>query len=151
MEAGTAQARSNWVSEIADGGGEVLRRGVFIVSVVLLAWSVAGLIANPDFTTGGDATSVRVLGVDMNGWHALSGFLLFGPGIIASRRAETSLLFIPAAVVALVITGVWALLSDRPAGLFPFDHPSGDAILHFGSAAAYLMVLGLAIARARRT
>jgi Domain of unknown function (DUF4383) len=120
-----------------------VQRGVFVVSLVLLAWSVAGLLANPDFTTGAGATSVRVLGVDMNGWHALSGFLLFGPGLIACRSRDLSILFAKAAILALVVTGAWALLSDRPAGLFPFDHAHADAILHFGSATAYAIVLGL--------
>ncbi len=147
-----AAAGTGGLSErvLANGGAEVLRRGVLIVSAALLGWSIAGLIANPDFTTGDAATSVRVLGVDFNGWHALSGFLLFGPGIVAARRAEIALLFIPAAVAGLVATGVWALLSSRPAGIFPFDHPSGDAILHFGAATAYLVVLALAYRRAQR-
>jgi hypothetical protein len=129
----------------AEGAGawSFVQRGVFVVSVVLLAWSVAGLIANPDFTTGAGATSVRVLGVDMNGWHALSGFLLFGPGLIACRNRDLSILFAKVAILALVVTGVWALLSDRPAGLFPFDHAHADAILHFGSATAYAIVLGI--------
>ena len=152
MEAtSAARASDGFAQRIVAGGGEILRRGVFWVSAVLFAWSLAGLIANPDFTTGAAATSVRVLGVDMNGWHALSGFLLFGPGMIASLRAETSLLFIPAAVGGLVATAIWALFDDRPAGLFPFDHPSGDVILHLGSAAAYLAVLALAWQRARRS
>ena len=30
------------------------------------------------------ATSVRVLGVDMNGWHAVSGFLVAIPGFFAA-------------------------------------------------------------------
>ena len=36
-------------------------------SIVVLVWSVPGLIVNPDFSIGDSATSVRVLGVDMNG------------------------------------------------------------------------------------
>jgi Domain of unknown function (DUF4383) len=141
------EGRSSWRAEV---DGDFLRRGVLLVSILLLAWSVVGLIANPDFTTGSGATSVRVLGVDFNGWHALSGFLLFAPGILAARRTETSLLFIPAAILGLVATAIWALFSDRPAGLFPFDHPGGDVILHLGSAAAYLAVLSVAVARAQR-
>jgi hypothetical protein len=53
-------------------------------SIAVLAWSVPGLIVNPDFHIGTDATSVRVLGVDMNGWHAVSGFLV---AIRSSRRS----------------------------------------------------------------
>jgi hypothetical protein len=127
----------------ATDGPAFVQRGVLVVSLVLLAWSVAGMIANPDFTTGAGATSVRVLGVDMNGWHALSGFLLFGPGLVAARSRDLAVLFSYAAIGALVVTGVWALLDSRPAGLFPFDHAHADAILHFGSATAYAVVLGI--------
>jgi len=152
VEAGAAGAtRFEAISErvLRNGGDAVLRRGVFVISLALLAWSVAGLIANPSFSTGDDASSVLVLGVDFNGWHALSGFLLFGPGVLAARRGGTALLFLPAAVLGIALTGVWALLDSRPAGIFPFDHAHADAILHFGSASAYLVVLGLAIRRAR--
>jgi hypothetical protein len=37
-------------------------------SLAILIWSVPGLIVNRDFALGDEATSVRVLGVDMNGW-----------------------------------------------------------------------------------
>ena len=53
-------------------------------SIAVLVWSVPGLIANPDFHIGDSATSVRVLGVDMNGWHAVSGFLVAIPGFIGT-------------------------------------------------------------------
>src|SRR5882672_10661596 len=61
---------------------------VLVVSLARLAWSVAGLIANPDFATGDAATAKQVLGVDFNGWHALSGILLALPGLLGARRAD---------------------------------------------------------------
>jgi uncharacterized protein DUF4383 len=123
-----------------DGERSFVQAGVLVVSAVLMAWSIWGFIANPSFATGADATSTRVLGVDFNAWHAISGFLLFGPGLYLARRRDWALLFSLAAVASLYATGVWALLSDRPAGLFPFDHAHADAILHFGSGTAYLLV-----------
>ena len=55
-------------------------------SLAVLVWSVPGLIVNPDFSTGDAATSEVVLGVDMNGWHALSGFLVALPGLFEALR-----------------------------------------------------------------
>ena len=55
-------------------------------SIIVLVYSVLGLIVNPDFATGQATTAERVLGVDMNGWHASSGFLIAVPGFFAARR-----------------------------------------------------------------
>ena len=62
-------------------------------SIVILVWSVPGIIVNPDFATGDAATAERVLGVDMNGWHAVSGFLVAIPGFLAALRRDWSALF----------------------------------------------------------
>jgi hypothetical protein len=108
-------------------------------SVAVLVWSVPGLIANPDFHIGNEATSVRVLGVDMNGWHALSGFLVAIPGFYAGLRRSWSGLFDLAAAGALLSTAVWASLSTRVAGgLFYFPHGGSDALLHVGTSAIFL-------------
>src|SRR3712207_6045949 len=61
-------------------------------SIVVLVWSVPGLIVNPDFATGDAATSERVLGVDMNGWHALSGFLIAIPALVLARTRHAALI-----------------------------------------------------------
>lgn len=116
--------------------------GVLAISVVNSAWALAGLIANPSFATGDAATSVTVLGIDFNGWHALSGLAVFLPGIYVATRGEAlarvyALLMIP----AVAGPGIWALLDRRPLGLWPFDHPGSDALLHFASATAYAAVL----------
>lgn len=108
-------------------------------SLVVGAWSVAGLIANPDFAFGDEATSVLVLGVDMNGWHAVSGFAVMIPGLMAATRQRLSAVFNVAAAGALIVTGVWALLSERVAGgLFYFPNGGGDALLHFATAAIFV-------------
>jgi hypothetical protein len=110
---------------------------VFLTSLVFLLWSIAGLVANPDFATGADATSSRVLGVDFNGWHALLGIALFGPGLFFARRKDWALLFALAAIASLVASGIWALVDTRPADVLYFQHNGADAALHFGSAVAY--------------
>jgi hypothetical protein len=108
-------------------------------SVAVLVWSVPGLILNPDFQVGSDATSVRVLGVDMNGWHALSGFLVAIPGFFAALRRSWSALFDVGAAVGLLSTAVWAILSTQVAGgLFYFPHGDADALLHIGTSTIFL-------------
>ena len=110
-----------------------------IGSLVVAVWSLAGLIANPDFTTGDSATTVRVLGVDMNGWHAVSGFVIAIPGLFAALRASWSALFNLAAAGSLIFTGVWALIEARIyGGLFYLPHGGADALLHFSVSAIFL-------------
>jgi hypothetical protein len=132
MEA--AAARSEWT---------IAQKGVLAVSVVLTVWNVAGLIANPDFATGADATAVQVLGVDFNGWHALSGFLLVGPGFLMCLRPTWAFFFALYTGALLVLSAIWALVDTRPAELLAFPHNEADAVLHFSFAAAYFSVAAL--------
>jgi Domain of unknown function (DUF4383) len=108
-------------------------------SLTVLVWSVPGLIVNPDFGTGDAARSVVVLGVDMNGWHALSGFLVAIPGMVLAFRPRLAAIFNVAAAASLIATAIWALLDTRPAaGLFSFPHNETDALLHFATSAIFL-------------
>lgn len=108
-------------------------------SIAVLVWSVPGLILNPDFHTGSAATSVRVLGVDMNGWHAVSGFLVAIPGFFAALRRSWAALFDVGAAAALLSTALWAVLSTQvAAGLFYFPHGDADALLHVGTSTIFL-------------
>jgi hypothetical protein len=108
-------------------------------ALAVLTWSIPGLIVNPDFATGDSATSVRVLGVDMNGWHAVSGFLVAVPVLLVVRRpsVEAPLLLLSAG--GLVATAIWALFSTHPAeGLFSFPHNETDALLHFATSTIFV-------------
>ena len=108
-------------------------------AVAVMTWSIPGLIVNPDFATGNAATSKMVLGVDMNGWHAVSGFLVAIPALIVARRPHQAATFVPFAAASLIATAIWALLSERPAaGLFYFPNNSGDALLHLAVSAIFL-------------
>jgi len=109
-------------------------------AVAVLVWSIPGLIANPDFATGDDATSVRVLAVDMNGWHAVSGFLIALPALFAATRRDYAVVFDLVAAASLYATALWALLETQVAGgLFYFPHNEADAILHVGTASIFLV------------
>lgn len=105
--------------------------GALLGSLVVVLWSIPGLIINPDFTIGDGATSKLVLGVDMNGWHAVSGLLVGIPGLAAALQVRLSALFTPVAAGGLLGTAFWALFTDMPVGgLFFFPNPTGDVILH---------------------
>ena len=116
-----------------------VRWSALLGSIAVLVWSVPGIVVNPDFGVGDAASSVRVLGVDMNGWHALSGFALAIPGLYAARRDDWSAVFAPLAAAALIATAIWALFDTQPAaGLFDFPHNGADALLHFATSAIFL-------------
>jgi hypothetical protein len=74
-----------------------------------------------------------VLWVDFNGVHALSGLLLFGPGLIAAMRPVWAVAYALAAAGALVVTGLWALASTQPAYVFTFPNNERDAVLHLAT------------------
>ena len=76
----------------------------------------------------------------MNGWHAVSGFLVAIPGFFAALRRSWSGLFDLAAAGALLSTAVWAALSTQVAGgLFYFPHGGADALLHIGTSTIFLV------------
>ena len=108
-------------------------------SIALLVWSVPGLIVNPDFATGDAASAENVLGVDMNGWHALSGLLVAIPGLLVASRPRLAAPFVLAAAGTLIATAIWALLENRiAAGLFYFPNNEADALLHLGTSAIFV-------------
>lgn len=118
-----------WQRALADEG-RFLRIAVLVQVIAHLAFAVAGLIVHPDFAVGSEATAQKVLGVDFNGWHAIGGFLLFGPGLIAVRRTDWTLWYSLAAIVAAMVPGIWALYDDTPAGLFALPDGTADFIYH---------------------
>lgn len=118
-----------------------LQRAVLLLTIGNTAWAIAGLVANPSFATGGRATSAVVLGVDFNGWHAVSGLIVFVPGFVLVRRHDWTRWYAVAIIASLVPSGIWAMASSRPAGLWPFDHQAADAVLHLANAAVYAAFL----------
>ncbi len=103
------------------------------ICVFQLGWALAGFIAEPSFEIGDGAPTETVLWVDFNGVHALSGLLLFGPGLIAATRPAWAVGYALAAAGALVVTGLWALASTQPASVFTFPNNERDAVLHLAT------------------
>ena len=140
MEA-AAVSRSRWT---------FTQWGIVVLAVVQLAWAVAGLIAEPSFHFGDGAPTQRVLGVDFNGVHALSGFLLFTPAFFFALKPRWALLYAIYVAVALIATGLWAIWSTSPAGIFTFPNNDADAILHISTGVLFGLVAAIQLGLDRR-
>jgi cytochrome b len=140
MEA-AAVSRSQWT---------FAQWGIVVLAVVQLAWAVAGLLAEPSFHFGDGAPSERVLGVDFNGVHALSGLLLFGPAFFFALRPRWAVLYAIYVAVALIVTGLWAIWSTSPAGIFTFPNNDADAILHISTGVLFAIVAAIQLGLDRR-
>jgi hypothetical protein len=123
---------------------------IVVLAIVQLAWAVAGLIAEPSFHFGEGAPTERVLRVDFNGVHALSGFLLFGPAFFFALKPRWAVLYAIYVAVALIVTGLWAIWSTSPAGIFTFPNNDADAILHLTTGALFAIVAVIQVGLERR-
>jgi len=117
--------------------------GIVVVATFQLLWATAGLIAEPSFDFGDGAATERVLGVDFNGVHALSGFLLFLPAYYFALKPRWAVLYAIYVAVALLVTGVWAIFSTSPAGIFTFPNNGADAILHIATGVAFAAIAAI--------
>jgi len=124
--------------------------GIVVLATLEIAWAVAGLIAEPSFHFGDGAPTQRVLGVDFNGVHALSGFLLFGPAFFFALKPRWAVLYAIYVAVALIVTGFWAIWSTSPAGVFTFPNNDADAVLHLATGALFLVVATVQLGLDRR-
>jgi uncharacterized protein DUF4383 len=125
------------------------QKGIVVLAALQLAWSLAGLIAEPSFSFGGDAATERVLGVDFNGVHALSGFLLFLPAFYFALRPKWALYYAIYVAGALILTGIWALFDTQPAWVFTFPNNSSDGIFHIATGTLFAAVAAVQIAQDR--
>jgi len=121
---------------------------VVVVSVQLL-WALAGLIAEPSIDFGEDAVTEKVLGVDFNGVHALSGFLLLLPGYYFATRPRWAVYYSIYVAAALWLTGIWALFDEQPAYVFNFPDNHADAIFHLATGTAFALIAAIQLARER--
>lgn len=141
MEATTA-GRSQWT---------FAQWGIVVLATLQVAWATAGLIAEPTFDFGDGAPTQRVLGVDFNGVHALSGFLLFLPAFYFALKPRWAVLYAIYAAIALIVTGIWAALSTTPAGIFTFPNNDADAVLHLATGALFALIAAIQLGLDRRS
>ena len=119
----------------------LFRMTVLTLCLAAVVHDVIALAINPDFGIGAGAHTVKFHGVDYNGWHAVAGFALFGPGLIVWRRAALARIFALAVVLALLVTTGWGLLDPNPLGILSFPDQRADAIFHVCVAAVFAVVL----------
>jgi hypothetical protein len=116
------------------------QKGIAVAAAVLLLWNLAGFIAEPSFHTGSGAPTENVLGVDFNGWHALSGLLLFGPAFVFALRPSWALFYAFYAAFALFVSGIWALASNQVLGVLTFPRNEADGVFHLAIGAVFLAI-----------
>jgi hypothetical protein len=114
--------------------------GIVVLAALQLLWATAGLIAEPSFHFGDGAPTQRVLGVDFNGVHALSGYLLFLPAFYFALRPRWAVLYAIYVAIALITTGIWAALSTSPASVFTFPDNGADAAFHITTGVLFGLV-----------
>lgn len=140
MEAATAP-RTQWT---------FAQWGIVVLAGLQIVWATAGLIAEPSFHFGEGAPTKVVLGVDFNGVHALSGYLLFGPAFFFALKPRWALLYAVGVAGALILTGIWAAFSTSPAGIFAFPDNGADAILHISTGVLFAAVAAIQLGLDRR-
>jgi hypothetical protein len=141
MEA-AAVSRSRWT---------FAQWGIVVLAALQLLWATAGLIAEPSFHFGDGAPTQRLLGVDFNGVHALSGYLLFLPAFYFALKPRWAVLYAIYVAAALIATGVWAVFSTSPAGVFTFPNNDADAALHITTGVLFGLIAAIQLGLDRGT
>jgi hypothetical protein len=119
--------------------------GLLIISVLHVIQAIVGFILEPSFATGPDAPTVQILGMDYNGWHAVAGLALFGPGLFFCLRNSWAVLYLLAAAVAGALPGIWAFFSHQVAYVFTFPNNITDAVVHLITATVMAAIAGVQI------
>lgn len=116
-----------------------------MIALFHVVQAVVGFIAEPSFATGPGAPTVQIMGMDYNGWHAVAGLALFGPGLVFCLRKSWSVLYLLLAAVAGALPGIWAFFSNQVAFVFSFPNNTTDAVVHMVTAAIMLAVAAVQI------
>lgn len=119
--------------------------GLLIICVLHVIQAVIGFILEPSFAIGPDAPTVQLLGMDYNGWHAVAGIALFGPGLICAMRKSWAVLYLILAAIAGALPGIWAFYSHQVAVVFTFPNNTTDAVVHLVTAAVMIAVAAVQI------
>lgn len=119
--------------------------GLLVICVFHLIQAVVGFIVEPSFAVGPDAPTAQVFGMDFNGWHAVAGVALFGPGLVFALRKSWAVLYLLAAAAAGALPGIWAFFSNQVAYVFTFPNNITDAVVHLVTAAIMVAVAAIQI------
>ncbi|GAS88026.1 DUF4383 domain-containing protein [Mycolicibacterium brisbanense] len=119
--------------------------GLLVIATFHVVQAVVGFIAEPSFATGPGAPTVQIMGMDYNGWHAVAGLALFGPGLVFCLRKSWSVLYLLLAAVAGALPGIWAFFSNQVAFVFSFPNNTTDAVVHMITAAIMIAVAAVQI------
>lgn len=119
--------------------------GLLIICAFHVIQAVIGLVLEPSFAIGPNAPTVRLLGMDFNGWHAVAGLALFGPGLVFAMRKSWAVLYLLLAAVAGALPGIWAFFSHQVAYVFTFPNNTTDAVVHLVTAAVMITVAAIQI------
>lgn len=119
--------------------------GLLIICVLHVIQAVIGFILEPSFAIGPDAPTVQLLGMDYNGWHAVAGLALFGPGLVFAFRKSWSVLYLILAAIAGALPGIWAFFSHQVAVVFTFPNNTVDAVVHLVTGAVMLAVAAIQV------
>jgi hypothetical protein len=125
------------------------QKALVTLCALQLLWALAGFIAEPSFQIGPNAPTTKILWVDFNGIHALSGLLLFGPAFYFACRPDWALYYTLYIVVALYATGIWALFDDQPGWVFTFPDNANDGVFHLVTGTLFLAVAAIQISQDR--
>lgn len=125
------------------------QKAIVVLAALQLLWATAGLIAEPSIDFGEDAVTERVLWVDFNGVHAISGFLLFLPAFYFALRPKWAFYYAIYVAIALISTGIWALFSTQPAWVFTFPNNASDGVFHIATGAVFALVAAIQLGQDR--
>jgi hypothetical protein len=117
------------------------RIALLVICVAIVIHDVIALAINPDFGIGANAHTVKFHGVDYNGWHAVAGFALFGPGLLVWRRTAIARVYALAVVLGLVLTAACGLLDENPLVILSLPDQRADAIFHCVVASVFALLL----------
>ena len=112
------------------------------IGLFTAAMGLIGLVMNPDFAVGDDATAEAFI-VDWNGWHALAALSVGLPGLAIAWFPGLAVPYLLYRAVTDAAVGLWILLDEHPLGVL-YLPTNSDAILHFALAA--VATLGIVLA-----
>lgn len=117
-----------------------LQKMNLVLGIMFLAHAIGGMVVNADFATGDSATAENFLWMDWNGWHALSGILLWTTALAVAPRADLSKLFAWLILATNIPVVIWLLFDSVPFGLFALP-TTEDLIFHTAIVVVYALTL----------